>query len=81
MAYTARMDGYRFAAVALIVGIVGPLFWLAVGKFDLWVKRTPFGQRMLRLGDRINALPSRVLRSRKTAKTAKQLSRPPRVGE
>lgn len=67
------MDTIKFLAVALVVGVIGPLFWLGVGKFDLWVKGTPFGQRMLRLGDRINALPARFLRRRQAAKAAKEL--------
>lgn len=75
------MDGYEFAATALIVGIIAPLFWLWIQKLDLWIKGTPFGQRMLRLGDRINALPARLLSRRKAAKTAKKLRRPARVGE
>lgn len=70
------MKTLQFIAAALVVGVIGPLFWLAVGKLDLWVKGTPFGQRMMRLGDRINALPGRYIRRRKAAKAAQELSRP-----
>lgn len=69
----------EIAAVGLVVGIIGPLFWLGVAKFDLWVKRTPFGQMMFRLGDRINAIPGRLLRSLKRPKSrqpAKRLDNP-----
>lgn len=74
-------DWYRTAATALVVGVIGPLFWMGVGKFDLWVKSTRFGQRMLRLGDRINALPGRFLARRKATKTAKKLGGARRIGK
>ena len=65
------MDIMRIAATGLVVGVIGPIFWLAVGKLDLWIKSTPFGQRMIRLGDRINAWPSAVLQRRRAANAAR----------
>ena len=74
------MRFWDLVATGLVVGVIGPLFWLGVAKFDLWVKSTPFGQRMLRLGDRINALPGRFVRYCQSTKAAQKLRRPRRIG-
>jgi hypothetical protein len=34
------IDWYRAAGVALIVGVVGPIFWLGVNSFENWLKRS-----------------------------------------
>jgi hypothetical protein len=28
----------KFLAIALVVGIIGPLFWLGVNSFETWLK-------------------------------------------
>lgn len=32
-------DWYRAAGTALVVGVIGPLFWLGVGVLENWIRR------------------------------------------
>ena len=51
------MDWYKGLALALVVGVIGPLFWLCVNVFENWLK------------GRINLLKQRW-RSRKAQQAA-----------
>lgn len=69
------MHEYRFLATALVVGVIGPLFWLGVNVFDGWVQRNiyPGIKRWF------SSLREKIHR-RKPAPTTEQLSGPSRVG-
>lgn len=74
------MDEYRFLATALVVGLIGPLFWLGVNVFDGWVQRNiyPGIRRWWALKV---ALLREKIRRRKTTATTEKLGSPGGVGQ
>lgn len=39
------MDWIKMACIALVVGVIGPLFWLGVNVFETWFWRSLRGWR------------------------------------
>lgn len=76
------MDWYRITATAVIVGVISPLFWLGVNKFELhfyaWLHRTRFYRQVLPWW--LKADVRDLFRRRLSADAAQQLSDPARVG-
>lgn len=68
---------YKFLAIALVVGVIGPLFWLGVAKFELhfyaWLHRTRFYRRMPAF---LKADVRDLLRRRKAPEDTQRLSGP-----
>lgn len=40
MCYSGRMDWIKLVCIALVVGVIGPLFWLGVQSFEAWLWRS-----------------------------------------
>lgn len=74
------MSSYKFFAVALVVGIIGPLFWLGVNVFENWLKRRVF-PRFRSSFPGTSALLLKEIGGRKTGKSTEKLGGPRRVGE
>lgn len=74
------MDNARLFATALVVGIIGPLFWLGVNMFEGWLKRRVYPRFRARY-PRTSALLTRQIGRRQTRSTTEQLRGPRRVGE
>lgn len=80
------MDTYRFLATALVVGIIGPLFWLGVNVIDGWVQRKIYPRlrvrfpRTTKVMDRLGLLGKQVGSGQACAPTQK-LSSARRIGE
>lgn len=74
------MDEYRFVAVALVVGVIAPLFWLGVNVFDGWVQRNVYPIIRLWWRRRVASVREKISR-RKPGTTAKQLGSPSGVGK
>lgn len=74
------MSRYDFFATALVVGIIGPLFWLGVNVFENWLKRRIY-PRFRAHFPRTTALLLKQIGGRKTSPTAEKLSGPRRVGK
>lgn len=74
------MNAYEFWATALVVGVIGPLFWLGVSVFDNWVQRNIYPKLRAKF-PRTAALLGKEIGRRKPARTAEQLRGAGRVGQ
>lgn len=55
------MDWIKFACIALVVGIIGPLFWLGVNLFEVWFWRSLRRLRASRQAKKSAATHNRLL--------------------
>lgn len=67
---------YKFLAIALVVGVIGPLFWLGVNMVERWIKSTPWGRWIIPVDAWLADLPGSLLGRRKSTQDAKRLSGP-----
>lgn len=74
------MDEYRFLAIALVVGVIAPLFWLGVNVFDGWVQRNVYPGIRLRWRKLLASVREKIGR-RHTGATTEKLGSPGGVGK
>lgn len=73
--YAPGMRFEQILAVGLVVGIIGPLFWLGVNVLDNWVQRNVYPKLRARF-PRTAALLGKEIGRRKPASAPKDLRRP-----
>lgn len=69
------MTIWNVLAVGLVVGVIGPLFWLSVNVLDNWVQRNIYPKLRARY-PRTAALLGKEIGRRKPASATKDLRRP-----
>lgn len=74
------MDTYRFLATALVIGVIGPLFWLGVNVFDGWVQRNVYPKIRQAFSRWMVSVREQIDRSKSTT-TAKKLGGAGRIGK
>jgi hypothetical protein len=67
---------YKFLAIALVVGVIGPLFWLGVNMVETAIKRTRWGRHLIAIDAWLADLPGSLLGRRKSTQDAQRLSGP-----
>ena len=67
---------YKLAAIALVVGVIGPLFWLGVNMAERWIKSTRWGRWIIPVDAWLADLPGSLLGRRKPTQDAKRLHGP-----
>lgn len=74
------MSFTEFAATGLVVGVIGPLFWLTVNVFDGWMQRNVF-PKIRRRYPWTSYLLGKQIGRREPSAAPDELGRPAGVGK